>query len=469
MGDWLQLTRIDLSYNQLTSESLPSSFFHLPQVQRLNLSHNQLSHLNALDSFQHLLHLDLSHNKLSQMPSLQGCLQLRQLFLQSNQFTRLDTFSLCQFQQQLEELDCSENQLRSFTAQLPWPQLKRLDLRKNKLGDVTLILPQCRDLLLGLNQLRTLSEMECVQVQTLDLSQNQLEQVPEWVLGLQDLHRLDVSNNQLSVLPPALGLLPLHSLCWEGNRVKGVPRSGGTAAILKWLQGKLPSVEKEKDKPDFLESDDTWAQQTTQSWKLSGRQLKDGDVAALVGPAYTIQTLDLSQNQLQSFPELPQSLFSSLQHVNLSQNQIQRLSSSFQWPLLTQLQTLTLSMNRIQTLSGVPFHLLTQLHTLDVCYNLIDELDSVTFPPHLKTLLISNNKLEALPVHVLPQASLQVLDCRNNSLSKLPVELGGLKQLTQLCVDGNTFRVPRPNIVAQGSASVLRYLRNQLGPARIGE
>ena len=53
------------------------------------------------------------------------------------------------------------------------------------------------------------------------------------------LRRLDVGNNDIASLPPELGFVPLHALVTDGNLVRGVPRDGGTKAVLKWLRDRM--------------------------------------------------------------------------------------------------------------------------------------------------------------------------------------------------------------------------------------
>jgi Leucine-rich repeat (LRR) protein len=60
------------------------------------------------------------------------------------------------------------------------------------------------------------------------------------------LSELDVSNNQLSSLPPQLGLLAgsLRVLQLEGNCLRTIRRpilEKGTAAVLDWLRDRIPA------------------------------------------------------------------------------------------------------------------------------------------------------------------------------------------------------------------------------------
>ncbi len=57
---------------------------------------------------------------------------------------------------------------------------------------------------------------------------------------------------------------------------------------------------------------------------------------------------------------------------------------------------------------------------------------------------------------------LAVLDLQNNSIETVPPELGQLTQLKNLQLEGNAFRVPRPQILVKGTEAVMAYLRDRM-------
>jgi hypothetical protein len=63
---------------------------------------------------------------------------------------------------------------------------------------------------------------------------------------------------------------------------------------------------------------------------------------------------------------------------------------------------------------------------------------------------------------ILGLAVLNTLDLSNNSLAQLPPKLALLKELRSLQVQGNTFRVPRRDLIDKGTAAVLAYLRDKI-------
>ena len=75
---------------------------------------------------------------------------------------------------------------------------------------------------------------------TLDLSSNQIPEIPDNIALLQNLQVFDFSNNFIRILRPSLGLLPrLQKINCENNRIirptQNIIRQG-TQAILEFLR-----------------------------------------------------------------------------------------------------------------------------------------------------------------------------------------------------------------------------------------
>ena len=58
--------------------------------------------------------------------------------------------------------------------------------------------------------------------------------------------------------------------------------------------------------------------------------------------------------------------------------------------------------------------------------------------------------------------SLQCLDLENNNIGRLPPEISLLPSLRTLLVMGNTFKIPRADVLARGSSEVLAWLKNKV-------
>jgi Leucine-rich repeat (LRR) protein len=81
---------------------------------------------------------------------------------------------------------------------------------------------------------------KCSALRSLDAGDNAIAEVPDFVLCMEHLTRLDLTNNNISKLPPRLGFMSyLRALLLDGNPLR-VPRRAvverGTAHLLEYLR-----------------------------------------------------------------------------------------------------------------------------------------------------------------------------------------------------------------------------------------
>ncbi len=83
--------------------------------------------------------------------------------------------------------------------------------------------------------------------------------------------------------------------------------------------------------------------------------------------------------------------------------------------------------------------------------------------PHIKWLDLRNNQLISIPNFGLGKhRSLQYLLLSRNRLQTLPFELGKVKTLSALNLDGNPLIHPPISIIKQGIKAIQHYLRDKL-------
>jgi len=246
----------------------------------------------------------------------------------------------------------------------------------------------------------------------LDLSYNQLSELPAEITRLTNLTTLDLSGNQLSELPAEIGqLAKLTTLYLGGNQLSALPA------------------------------------EITQLTNLT--------------------TLYLSQNQLSALPaEITQ--LTNLTTLDLSQNQLSALPAE-----ITQLAKLTALGLGWNKLSELPAEItqLVNLTTLDLGGNQLSALPAeITLLTNLTTLHLSNNKLSALPAEI-GQLALTTLHLRSNQLSALPAEIGQLAKLTAFDLSSNKLSVLPAEITQLTNLTTLDLSSNQLSalPAEIGQ
>ncbi|MEH2231546.1 MAG: COR domain-containing protein [Nostoc sp.] len=216
----------------------------------------------------------------------------------------------------------------------------------------------------------------------LDLTNNQLSSLPPEICQLSSLVRLSLDNNQLSSLPSEIcQLSSLVRLSLDNNQLSSLP---------------------------------------SEICQLS-----------------SLTTLYLHKNQLSSLPlEICQ--LSNLIRLDFSSNQLSSLP-----PEISQLSNLTTLYLGNNQLSSLPPE--------------ISQLSNLT------TLYLFNNQLSSLPPEISQLSNLTTLSLDNNQLSSLPPEISQLSNLTTLSLHNNPqLSSPPPEIVEQETQAILTYLRERL-------
>ncbi|XP_044045411.1 leucine-rich repeat serine/threonine-protein kinase 1 isoform X2 [Siniperca chuatsi] len=212
-----------------------------------------------------------------------------------------------------------------------------------------------------------------------------------------------------------------------------------------------------------------------------------------------LQTLDLSNNLLKELPAAHNSqevICSSLQQVNLSQNQltslppgllhlthIQRLSvaknqltvlfdipTTTNWIGLRKLEELDVSDNCLTSLPTAILRCLKSLSFLNVCRNKLSTFPDPWACP-LKQCKASSNVIESLPntISIFWRSQLQEVDFSDNGLKELPSYIFELETLVSLRLCGNRIAtLPAPSKWKCSQLRTLDLSRNQLGKTEEG-
>ncbi|ASF47503.1 COR domain-containing protein [Methylovulum psychrotolerans] len=190
-------------------------------------------------------------------------------------------------------------------------------------------------------------------LQSLYLTENQLSHLPPEIGQLQALQMLDLGKNQLSHLPPEIGQLQaLKKLYLWNNQLSQLPSEIGLLQTLQQLilwGNRLNQLFPEMWKLQFL-----------QALNLGKNQLSH--LRSEIGQLQALQSLFLEGNQLNHLPpEIGQ--LQSLQILNLRGNQLRNLPLEI--GQLQALQRLDLSNNPLDD-SEKPFKPLKNLRVLDL-------------------------------------------------------------------------------------------------------
>jgi internalin A len=252
----------------------------------------------------------------------------------------------------------------------------------------------------GLTEL-PLEVCELVNLRSLSLSDNELAALPSEIGRLIELKSLEVSNNRLKSLPPEIrNLTKLSSLDISHNQFEELTHEIGKLTNLVSLEFHHNAIE------------------VLPPWLFEMRQL---------------QRLYIGPNRLTALPPEIGKL-TNLKELAFDRNARARIPS--QIGHLFNLQVLFLFQNGIDDLSP--------------------EIGRLR---NLRSLILSDNKLTSLPPEIGQLTSLETLDLARNQITELPRELGNLINLNTLDLNNNPLISPPPEIVAQGTSSVLDYLR----------
>ncbi|XP_044212078.1 leucine-rich repeat serine/threonine-protein kinase 2 isoform X1 [Thunnus albacares] len=210
------LTRLDLQGNQL--QSLPAELLALPSLSTLNVSRNCVGPLLIFD------------------PAV-TCPSLRQLNLSFNKITTFP-HELGRAMDQLEELFMEGNSITELCTPLYLPEIKLLDVSKNSVENISPEFltgcPKLETFNASTNKICSLSYLPS-KITTLKLANNSFTYVSEAILDLPNLRSVDMRTNSIAVLPgPGFWASSnLRELMFSQNCISTLDLSG---PIYKWVR-----------------------------------------------------------------------------------------------------------------------------------------------------------------------------------------------------------------------------------------
>ena len=179
---------------------------------------------------------------------------------------------------------------------------------------------------------------------------------------------------------------------------------------------------------------------------------------------FWVKTLKLARNEFTSLPPEMGNYLKQCAKLDLQWNKLREIPPSLLE--LPSLNELNLSQNNLVNIPDVP-EWSASLVVLNLSYNRLSNLSNSAVAPTLKNLNISNNRFRSVPHCVCSFISLTTLNIANNSeIVSLPSELGRLKDLYNLNLEGLNDLNDPPKIVRATTKDCIQYLSSRLRSAR---
>ena len=303
---------------------------------------------------------------------------------------------------------------------------------------------------------------------------NEFSMASEALAGLTSLSHLDLSGNSLRSMPPEeLCHLPsLTSLDLSRNQLGSVVDLGLVASNCRLLR--LESLDLSANEITTLHShllNAYWPQLKSLSIQNNFVRHVEAVEAARGLNKCSLDHINLSNNQINALPSNMLEKCHHLKTLDLANNSLTSLDPAF-FDNLKRLEKLDLSGNRLNTLSGRQLRDLVSVTDLDLSNNQLSILVESSrlfesMSSTLRHLKLNNNRLKTIEAKVFQTlVNLKELDLSSNELAAIDREtLAGLERLTHLILANNDLI----NIHAEAFASVPEVLVLDLSHNKLRE
>ncbi|CAI2308169.1 unnamed protein product [Caenorhabditis sp. 36 PRJEB53466] len=364
------VVHVNLAGNRL--ERVPEAVLALPNLVALNISHNSLESGNSsILASTELEMLDVSFNQLDTLPSewLEKCeKRLAHLHLEHNRIEQLLVGSFSNATN-LQTLDLSSNRLRVFG------------------DDVLPVNSKIGNLRLANNSLETIepNSLEGLKLDILDLSNNQLTEVPAAIGKVEQLKKVDLSHNNIAKLYQYVfnKIKQLHTVDLSSNQLLSI------GPYIFSDSSELHTLDVSSNEISLLFKD-----AFARCPKLRKIIMRDNKIKSLdegLSEADGLRRLDVSENAIVvlKWSALPE----NLEYLIADKNDINLLTAAPK----ANLKVVTLSKNKITVLNAEQIP--NSLETFDLSHNRLSRLGKAALADksQLRRLNLSYNHLTVVP------------------------------------------------------------------------
>lgn len=368
------LTTVDLSYNNIMTIKA-GTFVNAMNIRFLSLKGNQLSAFRGeiFNTGTGLEEIDISDNQISYLfpTSFRIHPRLNRLVASNNKFSFFPASTIAGLQF-LEHIDLSNNQLKTVEeldfARLP--RLRQLILSRNNLETISEMAfhnsSQLQYLDLSMNKLERLGERTfegLARIEFMSLDHNQLSELPETLFErsrLQMLENIILSHNKFETAPLKSLQRQYFFVSYvdlSHNQIQEIPSGDSIMVNIKKLDLSYNPINAESVKNILSEP------KTVRELNLAGTGIKE--ILSLETPF--LQSLNLSDNLLTSIDDTIFERATLLENLNLSSNKLKNLKVlSKIWPKLPSLQVLDVSNNSFEVIAQGDFDSLEMLRELSI-------------------------------------------------------------------------------------------------------
>lgn len=439
----LPLTELIVRKNKLSGTLIEESSCTFDSLQTLDISSNRIQHLvdsGSTVGFPVLHTLSMAMNGIVELPDLTSWSSLITLSADENNIAAIpESFSSLT---KLRQADFSGNDIKTVP-----PEIARMD-------NLTVIR-------LGGNPLRDKKFVTATTDEIKEVLAGRLEPPPPYqeqghgasITGLADINarqeklldddydsRSD-GDDKFATPPTSAPHSPSHS------------RSNTDLSIAAQMQGM--EMDKWVVKPGGILD-----RSRTDCASLSHSR------SSSIASKHQVRQAQLHHNLFTSIPTALSEFGSTLTALSLAANQIAGDGYLTEILSLPSLQELNLASNRISSMEPVvKFLQAPSLQKMDVSLNRITSIpqDLMQAFPKMTVFLAANNQLSELNPEAIK--GLRIVEVSNNDIGFLDPRLGllsGANGLERLEVSGNRFKVPRWNILEQGTHATLNWLRSRM-------